>query len=64
MITRIHCFDERVESITDDEQTNFQLTSRPTTQGFCELLNDAAEAAINDPFFRGWSRKPDCEQKP
>jgi hypothetical protein len=25
---------------------------------FLPLKDDAAEAAINDHFFRGWSRKP------
>jgi hypothetical protein len=41
----------------------WQLTSRPTTQRFCELSNDAPGAAINKQFFRGGSRKPISEQK-
>ena len=31
---------------------------RGTTPLFLALENDAAEAAINKQFFRGWSRKP------
>jgi hypothetical protein len=36
-----------------------RLTSRQTAVAFA-AQEDAAEAATNDQFFRGWSRKPTC----
>jgi len=41
----------------------WRITDGASTQRRCELLNDAAEAAINNLFFRGWSRKPTGEQR-
>ena len=38
---------------SSEKDISISLPARPTTQGFCQLPNDAPEAAVNNSFFRG-----------